>query len=240
MPSAVSMELPLLWLGEWPSECGNRAPDFLGSSIDMEAELRDPSNRWHPEVLANGDIRFSAEDGSAMEFAADYGWAPRERVEYAANGRGSRLQAFDFIECGGHWFPRNLRLTVFEAGVAATQMGLESPLLELDVEVLSWEPGVAEALVPAPEDVPGAYDQSSSDAADWKQLTPGGLDLLQTVSEDLAARLPSVVYHREALDRGSRGHRQRTLYVWLPVVAGLLLLLALKPQRGGIDGANGE
>ena len=213
LPAAVSMELPLLWLGVWPDACGVAAPRFLESQIDPVTEIHRAPGDWVPKVLANGDVRLSTRSGASITMAPALGWAVRERFQNHPSGRGARLAASEFEELQGVWYPRRLHLTI-------SQEQEPAPVFEMEVEVLLWEVDPAPILVPEPEEVPGAYDTTSNDSAEWRQLTPGGIDLLTAMTQDLSTRFPTV--------DASEGPRRRTLSIWGPAI----LLLVLAQQLG--------
>ena len=102
-----------------------------------------------------------------------------------------------------------------------SEPGYEGDVFAVDVEVVDWrigDPGAA--LIPRMDAVPGAYDKTAEDPAEWRQVTPGGLDLFEELLNDAALRFP------RPEDAGA--HRTRALFLWCPLLGVLGLALALR------------
>lgn len=213
VPSCVAMDLPLLWLGKWPEACRNNAPTFLDGPLDFMSEISRDQARWSIKQIDGGQLRFTSDQGSTMDFDPGLGWALTQRVRLSESGRGAKLQAADFRKLEESWFPHKLQFTIFD--IKTSKM-----LFSLEAEVIKWEAGRELVLVPEAHDVPGSYEQTGDEFQDWHQITPGGLDLLLPICRDLARNFPRPEEHDHAM--------KRVLYIWLPVTAivvGIRILL---------------
>lgn len=172
-PTPIAAHLPLLWLGIKPTTHAPALPTILGEPMDLLDALEAAPRDWSCRELANGDVLLeSRRTGSRVVLVPAADWSTRTRRVALPGSRSVELSAESFRWREGRWLPDSLHLRGALAGHG-------EPTLVIDVEMLGWRtPAGDRSYLPSPEDVPGAYDRTAAGSHEWRQLTPGGIELL--------------------------------------------------------------